>query len=177
VINEVHLDFTYKTIQKGLTRMKLQSLIAVTLIVITSPFVSLAANAGEKPCKRLDQSGKVMTQVVKGDSAMKIRSYVENDYNLYVAATGGTSSDEVHIRFNTERNAYLKANVKTTPAVQALSAEDEVKVETVNVKTEIAPVEKKVKPSIKRKIVVKAKANIRKVVTNKVTKKSGCLCK
>jgi hypothetical protein len=47
------------------------------------------------------------TPATSTDEAMKIRSYTDYDYNMYVKATGGVSNDEVHIRFNAERNAYL----------------------------------------------------------------------
>jgi hypothetical protein len=51
------------------------------------------------------------------DEAMKIRSYMDNDYNMYVKATGGVSNDEVHVRFNKERNAYL-GNKGVQPATE-----------------------------------------------------------
>jgi hypothetical protein len=38
---------------------------------------------------------------------MKIKSFKDYDYNLYVKATGGISNDTVHTRFNQERNEFL----------------------------------------------------------------------
>jgi hypothetical protein len=58
------------------------------------------------------------------DEAMKIASYKENDYSLYVKATGGTSNDEVHIRFNTERNAFLGKVLETVKPAVTTSNED-----------------------------------------------------
>jgi hypothetical protein len=41
---------------------------------------------------------------------MKLQSYKDYDYNMYVRATGGVSNDSIHIRFNKERNEYLAGN-------------------------------------------------------------------
>jgi hypothetical protein len=45
---------------------------------------------------------------------LKIQSFKDYDYNMYVRATGGVSNDSVHIKFNKERNAYLGTTTPTT---------------------------------------------------------------
>jgi hypothetical protein len=60
------------------------------------------------------------------DEALKIQSYKDYDYLMYVKATGGVSNDTVHIRFNKERNEYLagsnSANTTTTTQTTTVPA-------------------------------------------------------
>jgi deoxyribose-phosphate aldolase len=71
----------------------------------------------------------VVSTATATNEEMKIASYKENDYNLYVKATGGISNDAVHIKFNQERNTYLgTANTVTVPSVTPTATNEEMKI-------------------------------------------------
>jgi hypothetical protein len=99
----------------------------------------------------------VQTTVITtpNNDEMKIQSFKDYDYNMYVRATGGFSNPEVHTRFNTERNVYLGIK-KPNTVVPVATPVDE---------TEVKP---EVKPTVSTPAVEpKPVVNV-----NKVTKPS-----
>jgi hypothetical protein len=102
---------------------------------------------------------------------MKIKSYSDYDYNLYVKATGGVSNDTVHIRFNKERNAYLGINTNTVVPKSTIVETKPAKVETVE--------EPEVLPTVSAPVVATPKVvpTPKPKVTNKVTKPSKVIVK
>jgi hypothetical protein len=111
-------------------------------------------------------STQATVQSIQNNEELKIQSYKDYDYNLYLRATGLVSNDSVHIRFNKERNAYL--GIKSKTVVPSTSQVDETEEKPENKPTVATPVvvqSPKVVPTPKPK------------VTNKVTKPSKVIVK
>jgi hypothetical protein len=116
-------------------------------------------------------STQATVQSIQNNEEMKIKSYSDYDYNLYVKATGGVSNDSVHIRFNKERNAYLGINTNTVVPKSTIVETKPAKVETVE--------EPEVLPTVSAPVVATPKVvpTPKPKVTNKVTKPSKVIVK